>query len=123
MDSVIALIKDFGFLHLQFGQAVMLLIGLILLYLAIVKKFEPLLLVPIGLGGILANLPDANLAVSGVEAAIYSGKAEVYQALNAILNVADISKESLKHAYEMATPMEKVQLNLLAQEFNYTDGM
>lgn len=123
MDSVIALIKDFGFLHLQFGQAVMLLIGLILLYLAIVKKFEPLLLVPIGLGGILANLPDANLAVSGVEAAIYSGKAEVYQALNAILNVTDISKESLKHAYEMATPMEKVQLNLLAQEFNYTDGM
>lgn len=123
MDSVIALIKDFGFLHLQLGQAAMILIGLILLYLAIVKKFEPLLLVPIGLGGILANLPDANLAVSGVEAAIYSGKAEVYQVLNGILNVTDMSKESLKHAYEMATPMEKVQLKLLAEEFNYTDGM
>tara|TARA_Y100001960_G_scaffold330684_1_gene425384 strand:+ start:1189 stop:2493 length:1305 start_codon:yes stop_codon:yes gene_type:complete len=123
MDSVIALIKDFGFLHLQLGQAAMIFIGLILLYLAIVKKFEPLLLVPIGLGGILANLPDANLAISGVEAAIYSGKTEVYQVLNSVLNVADISKDSLKHAYEMATPMEKVQLKLLAEEFNYTDGM
>lgn len=123
MDSVIALIKDFGFLHLQLGQVAMIFIGLILLYLAIVKKFEPLLLVPIGLGGILANLPDANLAISGVEAAIYSGKTEVYQVLNSVLNVADISKDSLKHAYEMATPMEKVQLKLLAEEFNYTDGM
>lgn len=123
MDSVIALIKDFGVLHLQFGQAIMLVIGLILLYLAIVKKFEPLLLVPIGLGGILANLPDANLAVSGVEAAIYSGKEEVYQVLTSILNVAETSKESLKHAYEMATPLEKMQLKLLAEELNYTDGM
>ncbi|MGR5249917.1 sodium ion-translocating decarboxylase subunit beta [Vibrio aestuarianus] len=101
----------------------MIFIGLILLYLAIVKKFEPLLLVPIGLGGILANLPDANLAISGIEAAIYSGKTEVYQVLNSVLNIAEMSQDSLKHAYEMATPMEKVQLKLLAEEFNYTDGM
>ncbi|WP_159652610.1 sodium ion-translocating decarboxylase subunit beta [Vibrio atypicus] len=123
MDSVIALIKDFGFLHLQFGQAAMILIGLVLLYLAIVKKFEPLLLVPIGLGGILANLPDANLAVSAVEAAIYGGKAEVYEALSSIVNLADVTKEGLKHAYEMATPLEKMQLQLLAEQFNYSDGM
>ncbi|MCA1768782.1 MAG: sodium ion-translocating decarboxylase subunit beta, partial [Halomonas sp.] len=35
----------------------MIVVGMLLLYLAIAKKFEPLLLVPIGFGGILANIP------------------------------------------------------------------
>ena len=42
-------------------NGVMLLISFVLLYLAIVKKFEPLLLVPIAFGMLLANLPDAGL--------------------------------------------------------------
>jgi sodium ion-translocating decarboxylase beta subunit len=41
----------------------MLCIGLMLLYLAIAKKFEPLLLVPIGFGGILSNIPGVDIAV------------------------------------------------------------
>ncbi|HAS62553.1 MAG TPA: oxaloacetate decarboxylase subunit beta, partial [Vibrio sp.] len=123
MESVLALINDFGFLHLKLGQAAMILIGLGLLYLAIVKKFEPLLLVPIGLGGILANLPDANLAINAVEAAIYSGKEEVLQALAAILGTTDVAFDSLKHAYEMANPTQKMQLQLLAEQYNYSDGM
>ena len=44
------------------GQALMILICLVLLYLAIVKEFEPLLLLPIGFGGLLSNLPFANVA-------------------------------------------------------------
>ena len=40
----------------------MLFVGLILLYLAINKKFEPLLLVPIGFGTILSNIPEIGLA-------------------------------------------------------------
>jgi Na+-transporting methylmalonyl-CoA/oxaloacetate decarboxylase beta subunit len=40
----------------------MMLIALLLLYLAIHKRFEPLLLVPIGFGGLLANIPGAGLA-------------------------------------------------------------
>ena len=40
---------------------VMILISFILMYLAIVKKFEPLLLMPIAFGMLLANLPGANL--------------------------------------------------------------
>ena len=40
----------------------MILIGLLLLYLAIAKKFEPLLLVTIGFGGILSNIPGAEIA-------------------------------------------------------------
>ena len=42
-------------------MGVMLIISFVLLYMAIVKKFEPLLLVPIAFGMLLANLPDANL--------------------------------------------------------------
>ncbi len=44
------------------GQFLMLLIGLILLYLAIGKKLEPLLLLPIGFGAILSNIPGVELA-------------------------------------------------------------
>ena len=42
-------------------QGIMLLVSFVLLYMAIVKKFEPLLLVPIAFGMMLANLPDAGL--------------------------------------------------------------
>ena len=43
------------FLPLGVGQIVMILVGLTLIYLAIVKKFEPLLLLPIGFGSILTE--------------------------------------------------------------------
>ncbi|MBQ0071483.1 MAG: sodium ion-translocating decarboxylase subunit beta [Spirochaetales bacterium] len=44
------------------GMAVMILVGFLLLYLAIKKGFEPLLLVPIGMGCILSNIPYAYIA-------------------------------------------------------------
>lgn len=44
------------------GRAIMFVICLLLLYLAIARGFEPLLLIPIGFGGILANIPIAELA-------------------------------------------------------------
>ena len=51
----------------------MIVIGLGLLYLAIAKKFEPLLLLPIGFGGILANIPGVDIAVGeGVLAQFYN---------------------------------------------------
>ncbi|MDD7194285.1 MAG: sodium ion-translocating decarboxylase subunit beta [Oscillospiraceae bacterium] len=50
-----------GFASLQWQQAVMILVSFLLFFLAIVKKFEPLLLVPIAFGMLLANLPEAGL--------------------------------------------------------------
>lgn len=47
------------------GQIIMMLVGLFLIYLAIAKKFEPLLLLPIGFGAILANIPLAAIAEEG----------------------------------------------------------
>lgn len=46
-------------------KLVMILVGLLLIYLGIAKKFEPLLLLPIGFGGILANIPNAGIAEPG----------------------------------------------------------
>ena len=47
------------------GRMVMVGVGLILLYLAIKKRFEPLLLVPIGFGAIMTNIPIANMSDPG----------------------------------------------------------
>ncbi|UGA57470.1 sodium ion-translocating decarboxylase subunit beta [Vibrio sp. VB16] len=123
MDSVLALVRDFGFLHLTWGQATMIIVGLILLYLAIVKNFEPLLLVPIGIGGILANLPEANLAISGIEAALHAGNAEVMQAFANILGMSDTQPNVIKGALAMATPEQKMHLHLMAEQYKYSDGM
>jgi sodium ion-translocating decarboxylase beta subunit len=56
-----------GFLNLTWGAVVMLLIGCALLYLGIRHKFEPLLLVPIGFGVLLVNLPLGGLMETIVE--------------------------------------------------------
>lgn len=50
-----------GFVNLDWQQVVMMLISFILLYLAIVKGFEPLLLLPIAFGMLLTNLPNTGL--------------------------------------------------------------
>ncbi|MBF9015430.1 MULTISPECIES: sodium ion-translocating decarboxylase subunit beta [unclassified Oceanispirochaeta] len=53
----------FGFLQEGgWGNIVMIIVGFTLLYLAIKKEFEPLLLVPIGMGAILSNIPFAEIA-------------------------------------------------------------
>jgi len=60
MDNLLTLWGSSGLAQLQLGQLVMMIVGLILLFLAISKGFEPLLLVPIGFGTILANIPGAG---------------------------------------------------------------
>jgi len=51
-----------GIANFTWGQAVMICVGLLLLYLAIVKEFEPLLLVPMGFGAVLTNIPVAEIS-------------------------------------------------------------
>lgn len=55
------LVSTSGFANLTVGTIIMLVVACVLLYLAIVKKFEPLLLVPIAFGMLLANLPMGGL--------------------------------------------------------------
>ena len=61
MEIITQLWQNSGFALLGWKELVMILVSFVLFYLAISKKFEPLLLVPIAFGILLANLPGANL--------------------------------------------------------------
>ncbi|MEZ5525448.1 MAG: sodium ion-translocating decarboxylase subunit beta [Pseudomonadales bacterium] len=67
MGALYGLWLDSGLSQITVGQAFMMAIGLLLLYLAIKKNFEPLLLVPIGFGALLVNIPGAGM----VDAPVY----------------------------------------------------
>lgn len=61
LESLTDLWHDTGFMNMTWQQGVMLAVSFVLLYLAIARKFEPLLLLPIAFGMMLVNLPGANL--------------------------------------------------------------
>ncbi|RLA18576.1 MAG: sodium ion-translocating decarboxylase subunit beta [Gammaproteobacteria bacterium] len=65
MDNLIRLWQSTGIYNFEGPQIVMMLVGFLLLFLAIKKGFEPLLLVPIGFGAILSNIPVAGIADPG----------------------------------------------------------
>lgn len=61
IDTFIEFIRGTGFVNATIGQFAMIFVSFVLFYLAIKKGFEPLLLIPIGFGMLLANLPLADL--------------------------------------------------------------
>ena len=63
METIMNFLRQTGFSMIgdNWKALVMIAIALVLAYLAIVKKFEPLLLLPISFGMLLTNLPGANL--------------------------------------------------------------
>ncbi len=66
MDNVNTLWLSSGLAQVQAGQIFMMMVGLGLLFLAIRKGFEPLLLVPIGFGTLLANIPGAGFELAPI---------------------------------------------------------
>jgi len=62
MDLIEQIWTGSGLYQITAGQVVMLIVCLLLLYLGIVRKFEPLLLVTIGFGGLLSNIPGVEIA-------------------------------------------------------------
>ncbi len=67
MESLQTLLNTSGFANLSIGNLVMMAIGGVLIFLAIRKGYEPLLLIPIGFGAILANLPLGHM-MAGMDA-------------------------------------------------------
>jgi oxaloacetate decarboxylase beta subunit len=65
-EKLLMFVNSTGLVHFTLGHGVMLLIALGLLYLGISKKYEPLLLVPIGFGMLLINLPMTGLMEKSV---------------------------------------------------------
>lgn len=65
MDGLITLWRETGIANFELGQIIMIIVGCLLLFLAIRKGFEPLLLLPIGFGAVLANIPNAGFTEPG----------------------------------------------------------
>ena len=61
MEDVLAFFTSMGFMNISWQQGVMLLLSFFLLFLAIKKQYEPLLLLPIAFGMLLTNLPGADM--------------------------------------------------------------
>lgn len=131
MDKMIRLWTGSGLYNIEPGQVIMILVCLGLLFLAIRKRFEPLLLVPIGFGGILANIPEAGLALSAAENAIHMAKPEVLAVLAGALDVAYQAGQAVtpdvlaafKAAYNSASTTELAMVNNLAADVGYGNGM
>ncbi|MGM0784899.1 MAG: sodium ion-translocating decarboxylase subunit beta [Pseudomonadota bacterium] len=131
MDKLLTLWEGSGLYNLTAGQAVMIVVGLVLLYLAIAKKFEPLLLVPIGFGGILANIPEAGLAISALDQAIEVARPAVLSQIASALGVtldplvsAEAWRETLKVvAHDGASPNELRAARDVAVNVGYGNGL
>ncbi len=74
MDTFFELLGSSGFAHLSLGNWIMYLVAGVLIYLAITREYEPLLLIPIGFGIILANFPFAKMGAydEGIMGLIYT---------------------------------------------------
>lgn len=67
MDTLIHFLSTTGFGNLTTGNAVMIVIGIIFISLAIIKDYEPLLLLPIGFGVVVGNIPT----IAGMSLSVY----------------------------------------------------
>ena len=123
MEKLIELFVASGAYNISGGQVVMIFVGLLLLFLAIKKNFEPLLLVPIGFGGIMANIPEAGLAYSAVENAAHFAVPEVMNAMAAALNISSIDSHDILHAYHNSSAAEHQAAINAALDGGYANGM
>ncbi|MEX0742390.1 MAG: sodium ion-translocating decarboxylase subunit beta, partial [Phycisphaeraceae bacterium] len=90
MEAWQRLVLESGFANLTWQNGVMYVVAGVLIYLAVTRNYEPLLLIPIGFGALLANLPQAFLSASSS----YVGDGESVPLLQLIYN-AGIKTELL----------------------------
>ena len=114
------IISSFGIFSITGPQVIMLCVGLLLLYLAISKKFEPLLLLPIGFGAILTNIPEIGLSLSPIERLLYENNLDDLQSLLVIINIEFLG---LNDYIKTASYIELNQLNDIALNMGYKAGI
>lgn len=115
-----AIWRSMGIANVEPGQVLMIGVGFLLIYLAISKRFEPLLLLPIGFGAVLTNVPVAGLGEGPIGQLMLAGDSSHIAALAQVVgsSVSDI-EAALKHldtaAYSAAST--------LAHNLGYESGM
>jgi len=115
-----ALWQSMGIANMEWGQGLMLGIGALLMYLAIRKGFEPLLLLPIGFGCVLSNIPVAGLAEDSVGHLLAEGTADQLAILAQTLGSG---VDGLVEAWHHATPAQHAAGLLAAESMGYEPGM
>jgi oxaloacetate decarboxylase beta subunit len=118
--NLIEFFSTLGIFSITFGQSIMLLVGLLLLYLAINKKFEPLLLLPIGFGALLTNIPEIGLSMSPVEKLIYANDVSE---INQIITTYFGNGNDLTALLKNASYVDLKSINDAAQGMGYTPGI
>ena len=86
MADILEFFGKMGFMNLSWQQGLMLIISFFLLYLAIKKQYEPLLLLPIAFGMLLTNLPGAEMYHSELWTAFLDESSPYYHSYGAIMS-------------------------------------
>lgn len=124
MNEFINLWQGSGIAQINSGQFIMMVICLLLLFLAIRKGFEPLLLVPIGFGGLLANIPGSGMAFSSAELALMHGDGSVVAQMAGMLGIDSWnSVKELTGAYYVASFEQQHALKEFAESAGFANGM
>ena len=118
--SLIEFFSTLGIFSITLGQSIMLLVGLLLLYLAINKKFEPLLLLPIGFGALLTNIPEIGLSMSPIEKLIYANDVSE---IDYIITTYFGNGNDLSVLLKNASYIDLNSINDTAQSMGYTPGI
>ena len=121
MMNLDAIFFNLGIFSVTGAQLLMLFVGLLILYLAINKKFEPLLLIPIGFGAILTNIPEIGLALSPIEKLIQSASTGQLAGAISLIGLSDI--EQFPNFFKTATHSQLWLLNEYALELGYKPGI
>ena len=118
--SLFEFFSTLGIFSITLGQSLMILVGLLLLYLAINKKFEPLLLLPIGFGALLTNIPEIGLSMSPIEKLVYANNpTEINQIISEYFGRGTDLSLLLKNASYMDLKI----INDAAQSMGYAPGI
>ncbi len=124
MENLTRLWASSGVAQIDAGALVMILVGLLLLFLAIRRGFEPLLLIPIGFGGILANIPGAGLAYPAFENALHGADpALLAEFARALGGAAGDGPAALLQDYARAGAAVRSAADGLALDAGFSDGM
>ena len=118
--SLFEFFSTLGIFSITLGQSLMILVGLLLLYLAINKKFEPLLLLPIGFGALLTNIPEIGLSMSPVEKLVYANN---HSEINQIISEYFGRGTDLSLLIKNASYMDLKIINDAAQGMGYAPGI
>jgi len=118
--NLIEFFSTLGIFSITIEQSVMILVGLLLIYLAINKKFEPLLLLPIGFGALLTNIPEIGLSMSPIEKLIYANNPSE---ISTVISELSINGLNLSEFLKNASFSELQLLNITAQNLGYSPGI